>query len=95
MTDVTGIIGSGVGVTPTQPVSAPAAPSSNALQNPASEPAASPRFVNNPLAGTVVTQYLSNAGHVVSQFPSTAAVAYLQEGLTAQGFSKTSKTTVA
>ncbi|MER2519453.1 MAG: hypothetical protein ABTQ34_02060 [Bdellovibrionales bacterium] len=51
-----------------------------------SEPVASVQFVNDPLAGLVVTQYLNSNSEVVTQTPPRAVVAYLQDGLTANGF---------
>lgn len=53
---------------------------------PQSESVASVHFVNDPLAGLVVTQYLNSSSEVVTQTPPRAVVAYLQDGLTAAGF---------
>ena len=46
------------------------------------------RLLSDPLSGTVITQYFDNSGNVVTQSPTRAVVAYLQIGLTADGFSK-------
>lgn len=51
-----------------------------------SEPIASVHYVNDPLAGLVVTQYLNSSSEVVTQSPPRAVVAYLQDGLTPSGF---------
>src|SRR5579871_1521720 len=48
---------------------------------------AASRAVIDPSAG-VVLQYLNNDGTLQSQSPSSAAVAYLRAGLTADGLSK-------
>jgi hypothetical protein len=54
------------------------------------------RLLPDPLSGVVITQYFDNTGNVVSQVPTQAVVAYLQIGLTAEGFSKpSSQTTTA
>jgi hypothetical protein len=54
------------------------------------------RLFADPLSGTVITQLLDNRGKIVSQFPTTAVVAYLQQGLTPEGFPvKATKTTTA
>ncbi|MDE1900781.1 MAG: hypothetical protein KGI37_03935 [Alphaproteobacteria bacterium] len=58
-----------------------------------SAPFQNPRIVNDPSVG-VITEYLSVDGNlIVSQTPSAAAVAYLRQGLTAQGFTKTASET--
>lgn len=51
-----------------------------------SESIASVHYVNDPLAGLVVTQYLNSSDEVITQSPPRAVVAYLQDGLTANGF---------
>ncbi len=48
------------------------------------------RLLSDPLSGVVITQYFDNTGQVVSQVPTQTVVAYLQIGLTADGFSKQS-----
>ena len=54
------------------------------------------RVLPDPLSGVVITQYFDNTGNVVSQVPTQTVVAYLQIGLTAEGFSKqSSQTTTA
>lgn len=58
-----------------------------------SVPFQNPRIVNDPSAG-VITEYLSADGSlVVAQTPSAVTVAYLRQGLTAQGFAKTASDT--
>lgn len=39
-------------------------------------------------SGKIVTEFLSGNGGLQSQFPSRVVIAYLQAGLTAEGFSK-------
>ncbi len=51
------------------------------------DPGVSPRLVSDPSAGVII-QYLNSDGTVQSQIPSTAVVAYLRAGLTAQGLSR-------
>ena len=46
------------------------------------------RFEADPLSGVLVTQFLNESGDVVTQVPSKTVVAYLQNGLTPQGFAK-------
>ena len=49
-----------------------------------------PRIIQDPSAG-FITQYLSaNGSEVISQSPSAITVAYLRQGLTAEGTSKAS-----
>lgn len=45
----------------------------------------SPVLVLDPVAGVLISKDLSSNGDVMSQFPSTAAVAYLRMGLAASG----------
>jgi hypothetical protein len=47
--------------------------------------AVSPQMRADPIAGVVITEYLSEDGQVRMQMPSEAAVAYLRSGLTASG----------
>jgi hypothetical protein len=47
----------------------------------------SPRIIGDPTAG-FITQYLSSNGEVMSQVPSAVAVAYMRNGLTADGAPK-------
>ena len=48
------------------------------------------RYVSDPLARVMITQYLDVNSQVVAQTPPSTVVAYLQNGLTPQGFPKTS-----
>ncbi|MFA6279384.1 MAG: hypothetical protein WC612_01145 [Bdellovibrionales bacterium] len=45
----------------------------------------SPRITSDPATGVLIAQYLSSTGEKQLQFPSTAVVAYLRSGLTAEG----------
>ena len=47
--------------------------------------AVSPQMREDPVAGVLITEYLSEDGQVRMQVPSEAAVAYLRSGLTASG----------
>ena len=51
----------------------------------ASTVATASRQVEDPLAGVLITQSVGVDGQVVNQFPSTAVVAYLREGLSSDG----------
>lgn len=75
---------------------APIARSTNAAPAPVASSSASaemtvvvhsPRIIGDPTAG-FITQYLSSNGEVMSQVPSAVAVAYLRNGLTADGAPK-------
>jgi hypothetical protein len=54
---------------------------------PTADPGVSPRLVSDPVAGLII-QYLNSSGGIESQIPSSAVVAYLRAGLTADGFGK-------
>ncbi len=45
----------------------------------------SPRITTDPATGVMIAEYLSSTGEKQLQFPSTAVVAYLRSGLTAEG----------
>ena len=49
----------------------------------------------DPVAGVMVTKYLSGNGDVQMQIPSTVALAYLRVGLTATGELKNDPNAVA
>ncbi len=89
ITDISGVTGAVAAKT-----AAPVARGSEAAAEfkPSSDAAANggQRIVNNPLAGIIVTQYLNNQEDVVVQTPPSVVVAYLQNGLTPDGFSKQS-----
>jgi hypothetical protein len=91
MTSVTNISGS----TGTPIVQTPALPSVQAVGgfNTGSVAVSQPqtfvsqsRLVSDPLSGSLITQDLDNKGQVISQFPSSAVVAYLQQGLLPEGY---------
>jgi hypothetical protein len=44
------------------------------------------KVVVDAASGLVINEYINNTGAIVSQIPSQVVVAYLQAGLTAQGF---------
>jgi hypothetical protein len=93
MSSAVGIVGSVASVTPTQ---ATAAPPSTTAQAPLSTSSSAaqvqnPRVVVDPVVG-LITEFTSG-GSVVSQFPSSAAVAYLRLGLDADGLSKQTAST--
>jgi hypothetical protein len=48
-------------------------------------PPLSPVNLVDPLSGTMITQYLNDAGDLTVQVPSAAAVAYMRMGLTPDG----------
>lgn len=49
-----------------------------------------PQIIQDPVAG-FITQYVNmNSGQIISQAPSTIAVAYLRQGLSADGMPKQS-----
>lgn len=50
--------------------------------------ALNPRLVYDKLAGVVVTEFLNGSGVVQLQTPSSAVLAYLRVGLSAEGHSK-------
>ncbi len=72
-------------------VSAPApapAPESTASVTASSAAIRNPQVIQDPVAG-FITQYVDmNSGQIVSQAPSTIAVAYLRQGLSANGMPK-------
>jgi hypothetical protein len=91
MTTITNISGPSSAVTAQAPVlsSAQISGGSNAALTAAAQnqPVTTPsRVIADPLSGTVITQILDNNGQIASQFPTRAVVAYLQEGLTSEGF---------
>ena len=97
MTAVTGIGSSTLAVTTTAPVPQPLV--QDAAPQPATQPSAddsnvvgSARTVSDPLAKVVITQYLDNSDQVVSQSPPSTVVAYLQSGLTVNGYPQKSAT---
>ena len=47
--------------------------------------ALSPRMRSDPIAGILITEYLSDDGQVERQYPSEVAVAYLRSGLMENG----------
>lgn len=51
------------------------------------------RLYDDPSTGVLVTAQIDSAGHVIQQNPSGFVLAYLRNGLTAQGNPKTSLTT--
>jgi hypothetical protein len=54
----------------------------------AAVPIQNPRIIQDPMAG-VITEYMNIAsGQVISQAPSVIAVAYLRQGMSADGMSK-------
>jgi len=67
----------------------PAPPSGSAPSSVASASAVrNPQIIQDPVAG-FITQYVDmNSGQIVSQAPSTIAVAYLRQGLSADGMPK-------
>lgn len=85
MTSAVGIVGSSSGV-----VSLPSAAVSSATDTASQTSTAAtslqnPKVILDPSAG-FITEYLSDHGsQVVSQTPSAATVAYLRQGLTAEG----------
>ena len=90
MTNGVGIIGSasGVGSHPAAPVSSAAATGNYTSVAAAPLPLHNPLVTLDRLAG-FITEYLSESGsQVISQSPSAVTVAYLRQGLTAQGFPK-------
>jgi len=50
------------------------------------------RILADPLSGVVIAQVLNASGAIVSQVPARSVIAYLQEGLTSDGFPKQSTT---
>jgi hypothetical protein len=70
-----------------------AAPSAASASAPASTVASvasvrNPQIIQDPVAG-YITQYVNmNSGQIISQAPSTIAVAYLRQGLSADGMPK-------
>jgi hypothetical protein len=88
MTSVTSIIGSAPGViTPPVPAVSPVTPPDTApkLAPQAHAATFTERQIDDPLSGVVITQYLNSQDHVITQVPPSAVVAYLQDGLTADG----------
>ena len=63
-----------------------------AVTDSANDGAQGARFVNNPLARVLVTQFYDHNGQVASQVPSSTVIAYLENGLTADGSPKASAT---
>jgi hypothetical protein len=88
MTDAVSNIGASSSGTVVRPVTAPAAVAQQAttatLKTPELSPI-SPTFKSDPISGTLITEYISTSGSVETQFPSTAALNYLRQGLTATG----------
>jgi hypothetical protein len=80
MTNVTNISATSGALTAQAPI-LPAAVQSQNITTPS-------RQVADPLSGVVITQFLNPSGLVASQVPSRAVVAYLQNGLTPDGFAK-------
>jgi PKD repeat protein len=89
MTNVASITGSVPNVVTTQS-QIPSAVSGAIKSSAQTVSSATLRFVDDPLSGTVVSQYLNNQGNIVSQTPSRAVIAYLQQGLTVDGESRSS-----
>ncbi len=73
-------------------VSAAASSSGSVSSSVNTSVALSPTSKVDPMSGVVITEYLSDAGEVTSQIPSTAAIAYLRVGLTASGMPVDSST---
>jgi hypothetical protein len=95
MTTVAGISGPISNALSAQTVALPASPPPAASSSAASQSSAQPliphltsRLVDDPVSGIVITQYLNIQGQIVSQVPPSAVVAYLQDGLTSDGFVK-------
>ena len=99
VTSVAGLAGSGVGGVVAAPSQVPSVQQSasstaftpSAVSTPSSVAVVgAERVLSNPLARVIVTEYLDGSSNVVSQFPSSAVVAYLQNGLSADGTPKKS-----
>jgi len=95
MANSIGSINSSAGIVPSPLAPAPAAPSSSAAFTHATLPASfeNPRVIQDPTAGYIV-EYLSSVnGQIISQSPSAVTVAYLRDGLQADGTPKHTATT--
>jgi hypothetical protein len=87
MAGVVDTVGSSSGARPcvNAPIGAAAPNESSAIL--AGAPIRNPQIIHDPTAG-FITQYMSSNGQVVLQSPSAIAVAYLKQGLAADGTPK-------
>ncbi len=86
MVETSGITGSLSGSAVHAAVSvAPKAAATEAVSMEAAPVVLSPRITADPATGVLIAEYLSSTGEKQLQFPSTAVVAYLRSGLTAEG----------
>jgi hypothetical protein len=95
MTGTVNSIGGGVAVAPVTQFAAPAPAPQNADGAPKTAaapalPSLSARVIDDPLAGVIVTQQLDGDGQIVSQNPPGSVIAYLQNGLTIDGYPRQS-----
>ena len=96
MSDGVSTLSSSVGVTPLVATGAPSATASSTTHTSTDVTPVSfqnPRVIQDPVAG-YITEYLSaNGGQILSQTPNAITVAYLRNGLTADGEPKHRATT--
>jgi hypothetical protein len=93
MTGTVNSIGGGVVVAPpvTQVAAPPPTPqNSDTAAKATALPSLSARLIDDPLAGVIVTQQLDGDGQIVSQNPPGSVIAYLQNGLTIDGYPRQS-----
>lgn len=90
MTSVSGIVGGGTGVVPTTLTSSSSSTQPSTSQSTTTAAHTSQKLVSVPLARIIVTEFLDNSGNIASQIPSSTVVAYLQNGLSADGSPKQS-----